>query len=356
MNDLQDLFATTAEGAPRPRALVERAHALAATRRRASARRRAGVAFAGVAVLAAAGAVTALRPTAKPTYVALGPGGTVRVGASEERCEGYSARVRGSEVPEAFRLVSNDPDLRQARPAFARHMTSECGTAAVPLALVRVAADGTTARGLTLSGPLPERLTAIRDEDGHEVRVRGVRGTLVAPGGRVSALTWKERGGRAWVLSSTGNTEAELIAYADALELGADGSARLPEPMTRGFRDLGTRAATDRYDAYVWYLTYVNAAGHEVEIEATPHEGPLGEWLTGGRPELSREVSVEGKRGIYLTNGDTFGQALQLLQWEVSPGVRGSVSGDGVTYDELMELATSVVPAPADHPAVATAE
>ena len=352
VNDLKELFAATADDAPPPRGLVATAHARAAARRTTTRRRVAGAVTAGVAVVAA-GSV-ALRPETKPAYVALGADGIARVAESGERCRGYSGRVPGSEMPPALRLVSDDPDLRQVRPAFARRMSSNCHAAAVPLALARVGADGRTERALLLSGPLPAPVTPGYADDSRPVTVRGVRGTLLLPQGRVSGVTWREPGGRGWLLHSTGLDEAALLAYAERIELGEDGSATLPGP--HGFRDLGTIPERRGLASHVWYLTYRNAAGHEVEIEASEHAGPVGTFLIGVPADLSREVTVNGTRAVWFTNGDRFGHGLQLLQWEVSPGVLGSVSGVGLTFDELMELATSVRPAPDGHPAVTTAE
>ncbi|HEX8001408.1 MAG TPA: hypothetical protein VF519_01795 [Mycobacteriales bacterium] len=356
MNDLKELFAATADGAPEPRALVARAHALA-ERRRAGRHQRTiwtvGATAAMVAVTVTA--AVALRPRAEPVYVALGADGIARVGESAEDCNGFSKRVPGTELPPGVRLVSDDPDLTQARPAFARRMTSDCSSAAVPLALADVDAHGRTRRALMLSGPLPAPVQATGDAR-RPVRVRGVAADLLVPQGNVSGVTWRDSDGRAWVLRVTGLTEDQTIAYADALDLPADGSASLPAALTRGYRDLGTIPERRGLTQHVWYLSYRNAAGHEIEVEGSEHHGPVATFLIGVPADLSREVTVNGTRAVWFTNGPTFGAGLQLLQWEVSPGVQASVSGVGLTLDELMELATSVHAAADDDPAVTTSE
>lgn len=352
MNDLRDLFHATADDAPQPRALAERAHARAAGRR-GHTRRRTAYALAGAVALAAgAGAVALREPSPAPVYVALGADGVAQVAADAEDCRGTSSRVSGTELAPELRLVSTDPDLVQARPALARRMTTTgCTTAAVPLALLQNDADGGTLRRLTLSGPLPERLP-VGPADGHTAVVRGGTGLVLVAQGRATAVTWDESDGEAWVLYSTGNTEAELLAYAEALDLSRTGRAMLPAAMTEGMTDLGS--APERRDAPrdAWYLSYRNADGREIEIEAVTRTGPPLAWLAGGRPDLTREVTVNGHRAAYFTNGETFGHGLQILQWESSPGVVAAASGVGLRLDELMELATSVEPAPAGHPAV----
>ena len=202
-----------------------------------------------------------------------------------------------------------------------------------------------------LSGPLPAPVR-MATADARAVEVRGVPGQLAVVDGRATGLAWQERDGRAWLLQSTGNSEAEVVAYADALDLAADGSARLPEAMTRGYRDLGTSPGS-RGEAWVsWRVVYRTAAGREVTVETFEPDLPAAAWLAGGRAELSREVLVGSRRGVYFTNGDTFGHGLQLLEWEPAAGVRAMVSGVDLSLDELLELATGLRVAEADEPVV----
>lgn len=335
--DLHDLFATAADGAPTATGLPER---VLDRRRRVARRHRTMAAVAGVAVLAVSAPLVLGQTrgeTGGTVLVALGPNGTVSVAGPDCRPgEGYSSPVHLEDLPPGRRLRSTDPRYRPAGQHAMR--IQDCVGAAVPLSLATTAPDGSVRQALSVSGPLPEPL----DLGGRGVAVRGVAGQVVTgnqPNAwEATALAWTDPTGRSWVAQASGYRADELVRTVDRLRITSDG-VRLPgTAMT----DFGTAPAQAPGRSYEWYASWRDRTGKEYTVRTYTSARTLLGTFTGPRGN-SLVTTVAGRPALVASNGLGLGDALQIAWFPLAPGVWAQVEAVDVQPDELVAFAASLV-------------
>jgi hypothetical protein len=272
---------------------------------------------AGIGALGAIGALALIVPNvgsgaAGPgtQLLAAGPAAAAGGGVPSQGCVGLPVD-QARDVPELEYTFSAAPQGMSE--VLSRARTGRgCGSAATPLAVASVD-RGRVVRSFAVWGPRADD-SSLGDPTG-TTRVRGVRANLYrgdAAGG-ADGLSWTEPDGGAWLVTSSGLTQADLIRLTERLELDArSGTAALDDAALRSFDVSESHVdPSPPNETTVWTVLYSSPQDAQVALTVErSHAAPLADAAWPGAQ--AQVVAVRGSRGVYQ---GALGTGTASLSW-----------------------------------------
>jgi hypothetical protein len=300
----------------------------------------------------------AVGPRAGTLELAAPKGAPALAGQEIEDCGGY-AEPRAREAVDGLRYlprwlpVGLEIEHAWARAELLRRET--CPRVPVALSAARFAPgrdrlDAT----LMLEGPSPRPYRRYDGPTFVPVSVRGVQADLVRfptldAAAALLQLRWTEPAGGSWLLEASHVSEAELLAVADGLRLGADATSPpasagwLPSAFELTYQRARPVAAMP--EEQLWWHAVIDD-GHTLSIavrQSVPDDPPVSR-VTAGATGV-RLLTVRGHSAVAATEAEV----VRYLRWEERPGVQVSLAGR-LDLDTLVRIAESLDAVAADAP------
>jgi hypothetical protein len=196
-----------------------------------------------------------------------------------------------------------------------------------------MAADGTVAKRLTVSGPgyprpRPEDLNP-KAQTLHQDGRTGLfqhtatdRSQFSLPPEYYGWVWWTEHDGSAWYAQASGMTEAELLAAVKSLKVEND-------QLDTGHLPAGLTTEAPAFSGPSGDVAAEFHVGKKADISLMIHQIRDSSWQAGPG---SRPITINGAAG--WIKGGSRGERV-WLDWPLAPGVIGSISGRMTTRQAL---------------------